>query len=229
MLFATPILGKPQNVLLDQNCNASIFEIYTTKVSLSNLPEHIQAKIDQVLAESLYGFQNSIVSKEFLVNDVVSLLEVLTKTNPRKLIEPIPNYVFLLKLIIPEFENKEVCIKLHLDKYGQILKFTWPVNSYNFRTNILGYNVLKKKVTNYAISKNYNTQNFTSKLYYNQDLNTLIYRFVFKQDMDKEYKQGQKNIQETIYKEIEIDVKTGIILLDNHKVSIYILDKTIIE
>lgn len=208
---------------LNSTCKQNFYSTSKRIDSINKLPDKIKGLVVKIVDENLKTYKSRLDFKGCLINNVDSLVKQQQKNSSRFLItiDPIiPKYSLVFGLKVPALEKPDICIKLDLDLYGQVLNFTWPIETSSYVDEIKDYTYLLLKVFEYAKGRNYKIENnYKSTFYFDKEMNRLIYEVSFKQGEKVIKKTKTEEKVEETYHDIIIDAETGIILSDNYRIN----------
>jgi len=199
--FFPYILDK---IEIDQACFLGMTEYSDFKQgeldSLNQLPAKIQSKAKTIINTTMTGFRSRV---NFIGANIIDL-DSWEKENTVSKIEfskVVPKYELHFQLCDSLLGIKSYCVDLDFDKYGQLLNYNWPTDSYSIRAKFLKPEVIKRNALELAKRKKYKTKRFISELIYEKNLNKLCWHVSFWQKTTY-----QKNGHTEKFKTIIIDV-----------------------
>ena len=173
---------KLNKIEIDQACFLGMTEYSGFKQleldSLNQLPAKIQSKAKTIINTTMTGFLSRV---NFIGANVIDLdswqkEDTLSEVEFNKVV---PKYEFHFQLCDTLLGIKSYCVDLDFDRYGQLLNYNWPTDSYSIRAKFLKPNMIKKKALEFAKRKRYKTRKFISGLVYDKNLNMLCWHVSF--------------------------------------------------
>ena len=148
--------------------------------SLNQLPTRISYIIENLLKTAMTDFVDNI----FFIQGQDIDLESLSANDSIFQIDykyVVPKYELFFELRDTTIGIKSHCLRLSLDKYGQILQFDWPRDAFNKRDVFIEPVVLEKTALRYARAKKYKTETCLYGFYYDEAKKCLCWHFSYLQ------------------------------------------------